>query len=135
MDLRIAPLADSSSSNIKSKTFLFNTDRPTAADITLAALSFPILLPLQCSSLFATAKFMSEQDVVLAAGCRRMADVAKQLLEEHRSARYALYLYDTYRFFSSQHPLLSGSSSITSTATHTSTSHSSDRVVIPKPRK
>ncbi len=125
MDVRIASVADSCSSNTKKKMFLFNTDRPSAADIAFAALSFPILIPLQCSSLFATAKFMSDQDAVLAAGFRRMADVAKQLIDEHRSARYALQLYDTWRFPPSHNYSRSGASTING---------SSNLVVIPKSR-
>jgi hypothetical protein len=86
--------------------FLFGTARPTSADITFASFCLPLLLPEETRGLFPSMKdlqaFLEKARVhrdsdASFAGIVRFTETAQQLLEEHRSARYALALYRTYR--------------------------------------
>jgi hypothetical protein len=94
------------------ETFLFNTHFPTAADITFAALCVPVLLPSYSRELFPDRLELQGCDRNLAPGCHRMADVAESLIQQHPSARYALRLYENYRFSLSNIPNSSSSSSV-----------------------
>lgn len=91
-------------SSIKRKRmFLLGTSHLTAADITFAALSFPLLLPSQTSQLLSSKtdmeKFITntknENDCI---GCRNMVNLADELLNKYESAKFALELYENNRF-------------------------------------
>lgn len=78
--------------------FLLGSDQITAADIALAALSMPILMPRRQQPFFATRDlFEAMQAVDNAPGCVDMLNFSNELMEKHRSARYAMDLYEKCR--------------------------------------
>lgn len=78
--------------------FLLGSDHITAADITFASLAMPILLPTQTEPLMGSLRqwdsFAKEDN---APGCSEIAYLAKFLRKKHRSAQYALHLYEKFR--------------------------------------
>jgi hypothetical protein len=79
--------------------FIFRTSYPTAADISLCALSMPLLLPSEIRSSFASLEDFNEMQKsgVNAQGCRYIVELARELEEKFKSARYVLHMYKTMR--------------------------------------
>lgn len=78
----------------KDTVLLFDTERPTAADITLAAISFPIMLPPQTAKLFSS---MEDIESLRAVGAKEFLNVHKTVKEKSVSARNTLAVYERFR--------------------------------------
>lgn len=103
---------NSTNSNRNYQKFLFGTDLPTAADITFAALSMPLLFPTQTKRLFAdlndvrqfvARKSRNSNDDINSNGDRligmkRILETADYFIENSNAAKYAQFMYDNYRF-------------------------------------
>jgi hypothetical protein len=105
MDQLVPPPSSTSSGK-----FLFGSEQLTAADITFAALAVPILLPTQTEPLVGSLRLCdSFGPTDNAPGCSEIAFLAKDLRKKHRSAQYALHLYEKYRLLRpSASPLMAG---------------------------
>lgn len=91
-----------SNADRKDSDYLLTSDKPTAADIALAALSVSFLLPAETGQLFGTLEDL-EQQTHNAPGCLRIANLCKKLRAEFKSARFALRMYKEYRFTAEQY--------------------------------
>jgi hypothetical protein len=80
--------------------FLLGTSQPTAADIAFASFCGPLLFPPQLDSLFVSRAQMQElaRDAESTPGAANLVNLSKDLLATYKSARYALDLYQKYRF-------------------------------------
>lgn len=92
-----AHLERNNSSCSVERDFLLGTDELSAADITFASLALPVLMPQKAAPFFTTRQQLSQVPLESAPGLAQMVDFSGKLLEKHKSARYALDLYERRR--------------------------------------
>lgn len=74
--------------------YLFQTDKLSAADITLASLLYPAIVPPQCSKYFCT---LTDLESLEAPGAQNIVNFANLLKNKYKIVRNALELYNKER--------------------------------------